>query len=257
MSKVNKFVAVLGCLLILSSCVSPSGDSKLNGTRWILQMMHGWEMLEDTAITLRFTEAELSGSSGCNLYFSKYIAQSKNRIEIKELANTEMACSEPAGIMDQEEEYLSIFRRISGYVLENGNLFLMDEQGIRLLEYRPVNTFTSNPESLIGRTWRLLFADGLEEYNLDEFTLLFDGSRFRGTTSCRDYEGEYQTTGSNISITFLEMTSDVECRQQDLLAEGTYTTLLGWIDQYNVLGNQLELYTVQNDKLIYETVPGE
>jgi len=254
MNKVNKIIIALGCILFSSGCVPASQQFELSGTRWILKSMHGQELLKDTAITLKITKGEFSGSSACNFYGAKYTIQPKNGIEINEVAHTEMACYEPAGILEQEEEYISTIQKATSYSIDGENLFIVDEQGNILLQYRLLPKFEASPEGLIGKTWRLNYADGMEEYELGGFTLWFDGSTFGGTTSCRDYKGTYQTDEDGIHIYLLEMGTDVDCDQSKRNVEGSYTTLLSRIDQYHVSENRLELYTVENDKLIYEPV---
>jgi len=214
--------------------------------------MHGQELLEDTAITLKITEGGISGLSGCNLYGARYSTRPNNGIEINEVAHTEMACSEPTGIMEQEVVYIGTIQKATGYSLDDENLFMMDEQGNILLQFRLLPQFDANPEGLIGKTWQLNYAGGMEEYQLEGFTLWFDGNMFGGTTSCRDYEGAYQTVEDGIQVTSLSMVTDVECIQEELHAEEMYTSLLERIDQYNVSQNRLELYTVQSDGLIFE-----
>jgi len=209
-------------------------------------------LLEDTTITLKFTDGEISGSSGCNFYSTQYTTHPRDRIKINEVAHTEMACHEPAGILEQEGEYISIIREATNYSMDEESLSMMDQQGNVLSQYRLLPKFEVNPEGLNGKTWRLNYGDGMEGYELDAFTLWFDGSTFGGTTSCRDYEGAYQTNEDSIQVRLLEMTTDVECVQIMRNAEGTYTTMLERIDQYNVSKNRLELYTLQNDQLIYE-----
>jgi len=258
MNRVNKIIIIaLGFILFFSGCISTPQQFMLSGTRWILQSMHGQELLEDTAIILKLTENEISGSSGCNLYYAQYTTQPKNRIEIDEVANTDMGCFEPVGILEQEEEYISTLQKATSYSLDGENLFIADKQGNILLQYQLLPKFEANPEGLIGKTWRLNYADGMEVYELGAFTLRFDGSTFGGTTSCRDYEGTYQTDKDSINVKLLTMTTDVDCVQKDRISEATYTTLLERIDQYNVSQNRLELYTVQNDKLVYELVSDE
>lgn len=218
--------------------------------------MRGQGLLEDTAITLKVTEKELSGSAGCNLYFAKYGVGAMNSIQIKEVANTEMACGEPAGVMEQEVEYLRTFSRVTSYQNNGEELLLSDDQGDVLLDYRLLPKFEADPQGLTGKTWRLTSADKMRD-DLGEFSLWFDKDTFRGTTSCRDYEGAYLIADDTISISMIKMISEADCSQEELLAEGTYTTLLGWIDQYNVTGERLELFTIQNDKMIFVSEIGE
>jgi heat shock protein HslJ len=254
MNRVNKIIIVLGCLLFCSGCISASQQFELSGTRWILQSMHGQELLEDTAITLKITEREISGSAGCNLYFSRYTTQPKNRIEIGEVANTDRGC-ETASKAEQEKEYINTIQKATSYSIDGENLFIADKQGNTLLQFKLLLIFEANPEGLVGKTWRLIYADGMEAYELEAFTLWFEGSTFGGTTSCRDYEGTYQTDEAGIRARLYGMTTVAECDQIEQRAEGTYTSFFTWIDQYNVSKNQLELYTMENDKLIYELVP--
>jgi heat shock protein HslJ len=252
MSRTYKIIIALGCILFIPGCFSTSQQFELSGTRWLLQSMHGQELLGDTAITLKITEGGISGSSGCNLYGAKYTTRPKDGIEIDEVAHTDMACYEPAGILEQEEEYIGTIQEATSYSLDDENLIMLDEQGNILLKYRLLPKFEANPEGLIGKTWRLNYADSMEEYELGAFTLWFDGSMIGGTTSCRDYEGAYQPVEDGIQVTMLRMKTDVECSKTELLAEEIYTSLLERIDQYNVSQNRLELYTVQNDRLIFE-----
>jgi heat shock protein HslJ len=219
--------------------------------------MHSQELLEDTAITLKFSERGISGSSGCNFYSAQYTRQPKNGIEIGEVANTEMGCSNPAGILEQGEAYISTIQKAISYRLNAENLFMMDAQGNILLQYRLLPKFEGDPEGLFEKTWRLVYADGMEEYELSAFTLWFNRSTFGGTTVCRDYEGDYQLVEESIRVTSLRMPTDLGCAQEELLTEGTYTSFFVSIDQFNVSQNRLELYTVQNDKLIYEIVSEE
>jgi len=185
--------------------------------------MHGRELLEDTAITLNITESEISGASGCNFYGAKYTTRPKNGIEIDEVALTAMACHEPVGIMVQEEAYINTLQEATSYRVDDENLSIVDKQGNILLQYRLLPKFEANPDGLIGKTWRLNDADGMESDELGAFTLWFDGSTFRGTTACRDYRGTYQIVEDHIHIYLMEMMTDVDCAQEAQIAEGTYT----------------------------------
>jgi heat shock protein HslJ len=216
--------------------------------------MHSHELLRDTAITLKITEGGISGTSGCNFYSAKYATQPRNGIEMGEVAHTEMACHEPAGIMEQEKEYLSTFPKTTSYSLYGDNLFILDKQGNILLKYRLLPKFAANPEGLKGKIWRLSYADSMESYDLGAFTIWFDDGTFRGTTSCRNFKGTYQTEEDGIHVYSLEMTATTveDCAQKDRLSESVYTSLLEIIGQYSVSPNRLELYTVKHVKLVYE-----
>jgi heat shock protein HslJ len=261
MNRVHKIMIALVCTLLFPGCISSplntrnKNISELIGTRWILQSLHGQELLEDTAITLKISEGWFSGSSGCNFYNAKYSTRPKDGIKFDEVSNTEIGCIEP--VMEQEEKYIGTFQEATNYSLDGENLVIMDKQGNYLFQYRFLPKFEANPKGLKGKLWRLSYTDSEELGELSAFTLWFDESSFRGTTSCRDYEGTYQTDEDNIHVMRMGMTTWVDCNQGDQISEATYTTLLGNIDQYNVLQDRLELYTVQQDRLIYELVSDE
>jgi heat shock protein HslJ len=60
----------------------------------------------DTEITAEFAEdGTVSGSSGCNTYTGGYTLEG-DTVAIGPLASTRMACEEPEGVMDQEQQYL-------------------------------------------------------------------------------------------------------------------------------------------------------
>lgn len=164
---------------------------------------------------------------------------------------TEIYCSEPVGVNEQEQQYLTALSEVRSYEINNNELLTMAEQGSKLLRYQLMPKFEVDPAGLIGKTWQLVSAPGIEGY-LSEFTLIFDGTDFNGTTICRNYAGTYQVEDDRLEIVLLEMTTDAVCDDNLLWAEGEYTTLLENINQYNLLDIQLELYTKQAQKLIFE-----
>ena len=87
-------------------------SSELAGSNWIVtNYNNGREavvgLLTDTELTADFgQDGTLSGSAGCNRYSAGYEA-SGNNISIGQAAVTMMFCEEPAGVMEQEQEFLA------------------------------------------------------------------------------------------------------------------------------------------------------
>jgi len=239
--------------VLLSACSAPvSDETDLTGTRWILLTLNGHELLPDTGIVLEFESERLNGTAGCNRYGAQYTLSARDGIVVSEGSRTEMLCTEPDGVMEQESEYIDAFWKVNRYQVQGTTLTLANEQdGIRL-EYQLLPAFEAHPELLSGKTWQLVSAPGLEGTNLSAFTLRFEENFYRGTTACRDYEGTYQTESDSLQFLSLSMTTEVSCSENDLLAEQEYTSLLGTVWQYNVSETQLELYTDRGAKLVYE-----
>ncbi len=232
----------------------PIESADLDGNRWKLLEMRDQSLLPDTSITMMVENGQISGSAGCNFYGSTYTSQSDRSFILNEIEMTAMDCPEPEGVMEQEKRYIKALTSVRNYEVDTSELLLKEEGGGILLRFQRLPKFEASPQSLIGKTWQLVSAPGPQGVELSEFTLRFDGTNFSGTTVCRDYSGTYQTIDDRLQVVFLEMTSEVDCDQERLVAEGDYTTLLENIEQYNVLETKLELYTRKAEKLVFELV---
>lgn len=86
-------------------------------------------VLVGTELTAQFgADGQLSGSAGCNNYFGPYqIAGEK--ITIGSLGSTKKLCAEPAGIMEQESQYLVALQSAATYKVEGERLELRTADG--------------------------------------------------------------------------------------------------------------------------------
>jgi len=79
-------------------------------------------VLEGSEITATFdsTEGQVTGSAGCNSYFASYEVVesgiSQGSITISTIGQTEMWCE---GLMDQEQEYLTILGSVKNLLLKD------------------------------------------------------------------------------------------------------------------------------------------
>jgi heat shock protein HslJ len=90
-------------------------------------------VIEGTEITASFNSAEsmVSGSAGCNTYFARYEVKG-SRLSIFELAYTEMACLSPEGVMQQEQEFLSILESAQSFLADDTTLTIFCSGGLQL-----------------------------------------------------------------------------------------------------------------------------
>ncbi|MFC1966269.1 protease inhibitor I42 family protein [Chloroflexota bacterium] len=100
----------------------------LENTVWVLESYGGkgnpLDVIQGSKTTVEFQSADskITGSGGCNNYFGGYkIDKSKLTIE-PPIASTEMACPEPEGILDQEQQYLTILLTAESYQVQDGIL---------------------------------------------------------------------------------------------------------------------------------------
>ncbi|NIN65649.1 MAG: META domain-containing protein [Anaerolineae bacterium] len=126
---------ILALPVLLSGCGEPEPSASLDGTEWVLTSLNGDSPLQGTEITLAFDDGEASGSAGCNTYFGPYTVDGAGGLTFHGLANTEMACLEPEGIMEQETEYLQTLRSATRYTVTDGQLEILADGG-GVLVYR-------------------------------------------------------------------------------------------------------------------------
>jgi heat shock protein HslJ len=96
-------------------------------------------VIPGTQITATFSETEVTGSAGCNDYMST-LTPVEDFFTVGPIATTLRACSEPAGIMEQEQAYLTALEATDGFlwasqlvnnttVITAGQLFYTLEDG--------------------------------------------------------------------------------------------------------------------------------
>jgi heat shock protein HslJ len=71
-------------------------------------------VLEGTQITATFSDAEVAGSAGCNNYTGT-LTPVNDYFTVGPIVTTQQVCSDPAGIMEQEQAYLIALEGTAGY----------------------------------------------------------------------------------------------------------------------------------------------
>jgi heat shock protein HslJ len=130
-------LAILIAGTIGFTACSTVNTTGLENTKWTLTS-YGKQTslspaLENTEVTAVFDSGEkrVTGSAGCNNYFAGY-ELTGNKLSISPIASTEMYCGEPAGLMDQEYNYLSLLQRAKTFQIQTDQLLIYtdDEQVI-------------------------------------------------------------------------------------------------------------------------------
>ena len=205
------FAAILALAAMgLAACTGGAGDAaqlEEPGVSWTLVTLDGQAPLAGTTITATFSEGGIGGSSGCNSYFGTYTAEGSS-LRIEGIGMTEMACLDPAGVMDQEQAYLQALSEVTGYRLGEGQLEMLDSTGAALLVYARQAAAAppdSAPElTLEGTSWTLMtLIDGPAASSVIEgttITLRFEGGQVSGSAGCNDYGGPYTLSRGVLQI---------------------------------------------------------
>lgn len=130
-------LALMAVAVLLLGCgPSPGNSSSLQDTRWVLVTLRGEPPLPGRAASAEFSADQISGSAGCNTYFGTYAA-SDSEISVSDVANTEMWCSDPEGVMDQEQAFLAALASAASYRIAGERLELLDGTGRVILIFEP------------------------------------------------------------------------------------------------------------------------
>lgn len=128
-------------------------STDLAGTAWeVISYNNGRDavvgLITGIEISAYFgAEGDLSGNAGCNQYFASFTA-SNGSIEIGMPGATMRFCEEPAGIMEQESEFLAALQSAATYSIQ-GNMLQMrtaDDQ-LAVLMTRKLALDLPEPES--------------------------------------------------------------------------------------------------------------
>lgn len=109
----------------LAACTGKTEAIALENTTWVLES-YGEQgnlraVIEDTEITAVFdsTEGKVSGSAGCNNYFTSYEIKNNELSIISPIGSTQMYCE---GLMDQEQQYLAILEGAETFQVQDSQL---------------------------------------------------------------------------------------------------------------------------------------
>ncbi|MDX1615296.1 MAG: META domain-containing protein, partial [Candidatus Promineifilaceae bacterium] len=192
----------------------------------------------------------IGGSTGCNNFGGEVRQADEGVLDVVELANTEMACVEPEGVMAQEARFLDALRAVATYELDDNRLRLLDQAGQPRLSFQRKLETASDPTALIGRGWQLT-SIGNDAPQADRpITLIFqDARRFSGQSDCRSFLGTYQADAHDIAFTSLSMLGEIEpaCQPEELYLPGN--------GDYRLTADSLAIIPDRGPAFHYEPLP--
>jgi len=132
---------VLSIVAACSSTTPQTGtESDLAGTSWEATGFDDGsqtvtDVLAGSTLTANFGEdGTMSGNSGCNDYSGPYKITS-NQIGIGPVSTTRKACSDPAGVMEQEAQYLAALENAEVFVVNGDVLELREVDGTVMAQF--------------------------------------------------------------------------------------------------------------------------
>jgi heat shock protein HslJ len=140
-------IGILASLAVALTACGGAGGNPLADTTWELASLTGNDLIPGTTITVEFAADELSGRAGCNHYGGIYQVSSDS-LSVGDLFATEMACPEPAGVLDQESHYLAALQTADSFKVADDRLEIFDGAGgLALLFLKPGAGATASVEA--------------------------------------------------------------------------------------------------------------
>src|SRR6266498_534732 len=121
MKKFAQFTLILVFILAASLSACSQAVAGFEGQEWKLTSVNGKAPLAGSKVTLKFENGKISGSSGCNSYGGEYSIQG-GKLTVTNVVSTEMACMDPAGVMDQEAAFFKAINEAAGYQISGNRL---------------------------------------------------------------------------------------------------------------------------------------
>jgi len=116
-------VTIIILAIMLSACAGNSlaSESNLEGMTWLLTGYNDTHPIEGTQPTLQFEDGQVSGNASCNHYGGSYQIKG-DAISFNAIFHTEMGCTDPEGVMEQERTYLELLGAAQRFDLVDGVL---------------------------------------------------------------------------------------------------------------------------------------
>lgn len=189
-----------------SMTFAPSAPMGLAGTAWdVVSYNNGNQavvtLLQGTAITLNFSaDNRVSGNAGCNTYSGGYQAQA-NTLKIETLVTTVRACETPAGVMEQETQYLAALQNAATYEIAGDTLTTRDADGAMQVVARK-----REPVTLTNTAWNVVNINNGQQAVVGlieniKITLNFgaDGT-VSGNAGCNNFTGSYESGDGTLQV---------------------------------------------------------
>ena len=246
------FAIVVLTFAALAGCSGAQPANPLIGSSWTLTQLNGHSLVPGTHIEINFEKDSFSGTA-CNHFGGQYTADGDRFSIPGPMEMTAMACLDPEGIMEQEQEFGAALATVVSYQVSGNKLEMMDQTGEVVLVFSHETSESIDPDSLIDSEWRVTRVN-------DE--LLIPGSQItvrflspgvvNGFGGCRGYEAEYIKADDGVRFTSIAMNEE-PCNDEALLIqEQDFTDFLSDAKNFERVDDFLILTPHPGDEVVFE-----
>jgi heat shock protein HslJ len=215
----------------------------LAGTAWEVESFGGPDdllpVLPDTRPTVNYLAERYAGSGGCNWYLGVYGTDGSN-LRMETPATTTLIC-EPAGIMQQEAQFMTSLLNVTEYKMEGDKLAAYTVENQRLMTLVP-----SQPAPFEGTTWslKLIYDDRRWQpvIPLSSVTAQFEAGQMSGSAGCNTYTATTAGEGERLMVSNVTATEKACADPTGVMDQETaYLSALSSVTEYRAVGHALAL----------------
>jgi len=230
---------------------------ELSGSAWqLISFNNGQGGMESNQATQNITftfgeDGTISGNAGCNNFTGSYTVDG-DTLTVGPLATTRKMCSEPEGVMETEQAFLTDLGNAASFTFFGDTLTILDKDGGKLLVAKPAETL-----SITSTPWRLQsFNNGkgamVTSVATEKITAIFgEDGKVAGNAGCNDYNGSYEIDGNTITISPLASTRKMCSEPADVMnTEQTFLQNMTNAATFSIENDMLTLFDNEGTKLL-------
>ena len=251
----------------ITATAGASGTAGLpDDATWVLELLDGRPLIEETFISLELHGDALWGWDGCNSFASQpgdgtIVAQANGSFSTpKEILRTLRGCKEPEDLLsDQADAYMTALREAERFRFVGDRLEIFDASGAVRLVFLRQQPLPGRPVELLGTEWRLLPESDGE--GMGTATLAFPNDRLvAGATACRDYVATYRKLQGKLDfVSSSRIGSRQLCSEDSRGSEAAFIHTLSSTEEYSVVESEetrrLSIRTSVGKLLVFEPLP--
>ncbi|GAB4578046.1 MAG: META domain-containing protein [Anaerolineales bacterium] len=247
------FFPLLIVFSLLTACVPAQPAApvlSLDGTQWDLVGFVTPDAMtppvENTQITLDFADRQVGGTAGCNGYGASYTLNGNQlSFSTEGFVSTMMFC-DGAGIMEQENQFLTWLPKAETVELNGDELTIHTSEGDLVFK-------KAQHTALEGTNWQL---SGLVEGEAVSSTLVdeniniqFVGGQAAGSAGCNQFFADYVLDGQKLSLSTIGGTK-MACEEDINLREAAFLHALAEVASYQLERSSLTLLDANGNMLM-------
>jgi heat shock protein HslJ len=240
-------LALIAVVCAVAGCDAPSESTEawpeVAEAEWTVLALFEQPIIRGSRLTVQTSATGIGGYSGCNWYGMRRDSLRRG-VEM-----TARACTRPAGLMEQEQRFVSALTKGAVAVRKGDTLIVRDSGGAAILTLLRRTPTGADASQLPGTSWVLRRSTNR---TLDTTaTMRFTSDSVSGFAGCRNYVGSWTGSADRLRFTYISMTS-MDCPDdRRRRREEELTTVMSETSYFALTPTILTLFTWGGDTVAF------